>query len=281
MVQFRNKRLPVMPALAGVWLAVLMGLVFAGPIAWLVRQWQDNPYYEHGPFVPLVSLVLAAVALPRLVELARGRPGGVGPVLVIAGLILRILGASAGSDFLGAVALVFVLAGFAGWWLGRPGMQTLAFPIGYLFLAIPLPFMDDLGFYFQRLSSATTTVIVRLVRVPAIYQGAEVSLPDASFIVGIPCSGLYSTVTLTALGLLYLRLLDLRSWRRKLLLIALIPPVAVATNVFRLSSLLGLAHWQSADVAMRYYHDLGDVVFWFVAMALLFAIGKGLERTQS
>jgi exosortase len=144
-----------------------------------------------------------------------------------------------------------------------------------------MPFIDDLGFYFQRLSTATTTLLVRLIGVPATYQGAEVSLPSASFIVGVQCSGLYSTVTLTALGLLFVHMLDLRSWRRRLFLIAAIPPVAVAANVFRLGSLLSLAQWKDADFAMRYYHNLGSVVFWFLAMGLIFALGKGLEWTQT
>jgi exosortase len=262
------------------WLAGLVGLVFAGPIGWLVKEWGDNPYYEHGPLVPLVSLALAGLVLRQL-GLRSERASRVGVLLVVAGLGLRLVGAAVGSEFLGATALVLVLAGFAGWWLGARGLRSLAFPVGYMLLAIPLPLMDDLGFYFQRLSTAATTVLVKLAGIPATYQGAEISLPAASFIVGIQCSGLYSAVTLTALGLLFLRLLDLRSWPRRALMIAVIIPIAVASNIFRLGSLLAIAHWEGADAAMRYYHDLGGVVFWGLAMGLLFLMGKGLEWTQS
>ncbi len=279
MLHIQGRRLPLVPLFATLWLAVLVGLVFLGPIVWLVREWQDNPYYEHGPFIPLVSLVLMVLALPQLLG-SLGRSSWLGPAFVVLGLALRLIGASAGSDFLSALALLLVLAGLAGWWLGRSGLRSVAFPLSYLLFAIPLPLMDDLGFYFQRLSTALTTVVVKLFGVPATYQGAEVSLPSASFVVGIQCSGLYSTVTLTALGLLFVRMLDLHSRRRKLLLLAAIPIITVASNVFRLSSLLGLAHWQSADVAMQYYHNLGDVVFWLLAMGLLFVVGKGLEWTE-
>jgi len=269
-------------------LAGLLGLVFAGPIFWLVGEWRDNPYYEHGPLVPLVSVLLVTLALKRLpLSIAMGLPGWkgggacLGLGLLAGGLGLRVLAAAAGSELLGAVALVVVLLGLAGWWLGAAGLTSLAFPIGYLLLAVPLPFMDDLGFYFQRLSTAATATLVHLVGVPATYQGAEVSLPGSSFIVGVACSGLYSTVTLTALGALLPRVLDLRSWLTRMLLVSAIVPVALASNVFRLGSLLGIAYWQDADTAMRYYHDLGDVVFWLLALGVLMLIGRGLAWPQS
>ncbi len=281
-MQISDLRLPPARALlAASWLAVLVGLVFAGPILWLTREWLDNPYYEHGLFVPLVSAVLVVLALPRLVRRVPVSVGWVGPALVVAGLALRVVGALAGSEFLAALALVLVLLGLAGWWLGPPGLRLLAFPIGYLLVAIPLPFMDDLGFYFQRLSTVATASLVALVGVPATYQGAEVSLPAASFIVGVQCSGLYSTVTLASLGLLFMRVLGLPSVGRNLLLLGAIVPVALTANVFRLGSLLCIAHWQDADAAMRYYHDLGGVVFWLLALGLLFAVGKALERPWS
>lgn len=264
---------------APLWVGGLLGLLFMGPALWLVREWQDNPYYEHGPFIPLISLFLLGLALPQMLA-STEQSSRAGLALMIGGLALRMAGALAGSEFLSSSALLLVLAGLAGWWLGRSALRATAFPVAYLLFAIPMPFMDDLGFYFQRLSTALTTLAVKMTGVPATYQGAEVSLPGASFIVGVQCSGLYSTVTLTALSLLFVRLLDLRSWRRKALLIAAIPLITVVANVFRLSSLLWLAYWQSADFAMRYYHNLGDVVFWLLAMALLFALGKGLEWTR-
>ncbi|MCA1554965.1 MAG: exosortase/archaeosortase family protein [Chloroflexi bacterium] len=266
--------------IAIVWLASLLVLIFAAPLAWLVREWQDNPYYEHGPLVPLISLVLVALAMPDLLKF-QTRGSWVGAALIMSALLLRVLGAVTGSEFVAALALPLVLMGLAAWWLGRAGLRAVGFPVTYLLLAIPLPFMDDLGFYFQRLSTALTTISVRLIGVPATYQGAEVSLPSASFIVGVQCSGLYSTMTLLALGLLFVRMLELRSWQRKTLLIAAIPIITVVSNVFRLSSLLWLAHERGADFAMTYYHNLGDVVFWLLAMLLLFLVGKGFEWTQA
>ncbi len=279
MVNWRALNLSKRVIIAALWLTLLLALIFWQPLTWLVREWGDNPYYEHGPFIPLISLILIALALPRLLA-SQSKPNRIGVLLLVVGLVLRIGGAFITSEFISTLALVFVVLGLAGWWLGRAGMRAFAFPVAYLLFAIPMPFMDDMGFYFQRFSTALTTVAVRLVGVPATYQGAEVSLPSASFIVGVQCSGLYSTVTLTALGLLFVQLLDLRTWRRKLLLVAAIPLITVASNVFRLSSILGVAYWQNADVAISYWHNLAEGVFWLLAMVLLFALGKGLEWKQ-
>lgn len=280
MLHVQHRRLLLMPALGATWLALLTALLFLNPLIWLAREWQDNPYYEHGPLVPLVSVALAALALPCLLRSAPSRTW-LGPILLVSGLALRVIAASEGSDFLGALALLVVLAGIAAWCFGAMGLHALAFPLGYLLFAIPMPFMDDLGFYFQRLSTILSTLLTRLIRIPATYQGAEISLPNATFIVGVQCSGLYSTVTLTALGLLFLRMLDLRSTRRKLALLAAIPLIAIIANVIRLSSILAVAHLQSSEMAINYYHNWAATVFWLLAMLLLFALGKGLEWTQT
>ena len=46
-------------------LALLAATLFAGPIRWLVVEWQQNDYYAHGPFVPLTCLVLGYLAILR------------------------------------------------------------------------------------------------------------------------------------------------------------------------------------------------------------------------
>jgi exosortase len=204
--------------------------------------------------------------------------GGAGWLtLALAGLLVRAASAVIGSDFLGSVALVPTLLGAVGYLAGARPARALTFPIGFLLFAIPLPFMDDLGFYFQRLSSAGAAALLHVVGVPATYQGAELSLPNASFVVGTPCSGLYSTVALTGLGILYARMLGLPSRLQGAALIGLLVPLAIVTNVVRLGSLLSVAHLWGAEVAMAYYHNALDVVFWALAMALLLATGRGVR----
>src|SRR5262249_35419994 len=181
-------------------------------------------YYEHGRLIPVAA---AAVGL-YAVSGARFRPTGetagrwtrLSLGLLGIGIALRVVGAVGGSDFLGALGILPALAGVIGYVLGGSALRALAFPIAYLIFMVPMPFMDDLGFYFQRVSSAGAAFLMKGVGVPVTYQGAEVSLPDANFIVGIPCSGLYSLMTLTALGLLYARILELPSrWHTTALLV--------------------------------------------------------------
>jgi exosortase len=278
-------------------LALLAATLFANPIRWLVVEWQQNDYYAHGPFVPVTCLVLgylalakesggrADVATPRdagqpgsRLEAARGWAAGrAWLLLAAAGLGLRAVAAALGSDFVAAVALVPTLLGAIGYLAGSGTARALVFPVGFLLFAIPLPFMDDLGFYFQRISSAGAAGLLHVVGVPATYQGAELSLPNASFVVGTPCSGLYSTVALTGLGILYARMLGLPSRLQGAALIGLLVPLAIATNVVRLGSLLSVAHLWGAEIAMAYYHNALDIVFWALAMALLLATGRGIQ----
>ena len=52
---------------------------------------------------------------------------------------------------------------------------------------------------------------------------------------------------------------------------------ARGTNVVRLGSLLSVAHVWGAGIAMAYYHNALDIVFWALALALLLATGRGIR----
>jgi exosortase len=263
-------------------LALLAGALFATPVEWLIGEWQSNDYYLHGPMVPAASAMLGWLAWMGRREGERrggeGRwSGALWLGLVVLGIGLRLAGGALGSPFLGAVGFVPALLGAIGYLGGSPLGRLTAFPVLFLLFAIPLPVMDDLGFYFQRISSRGAATLLQVIGVPATYQGAELSLPGASFIVGTPCSGLYSTVALAGLGVLYARVLGLPSRLQVAALLALLAPLALATNVVRLGSLLSVAHVWGSEVAMAYYHNALDVVFWALALALLFGAGQGIR----
>jgi len=255
----------------------LLAALYAQPVYWLIREWRTNAYYEHGPLVPVAAAAVAVLALAGVRLRPDGERGWLPLGLLALGIGLRVLGAAGGSDFLGALGLLPALAGLLGYVLGGAALRAIAFPLAYLIFMVPMPFMDDLGFYFQRVSAWATGDILQRAGLPVEFWGAELSIPGQNFVVGIPCSGLYSIMTLTALGLLYAWLLRLPSrWRVAVLLIA-IPLVATVSNVFRLSSILVIAFYYGTELAINYYHDFAGAIFWALSLALMFLIGRTLE----
>ena len=112
-----------------------------------------------------------------------------------------------------------------------------------------------------QLTGALSAAIVRLLGVPIIVNGAQITLPNAELVVGAQCSGLRSIVTLMTLVALVSFLVD-GAWWRKLLLALSSIVISALGNVMRVASLLVVAHIWGADAAFKYYHDyLGHGVF--------------------
>ena len=254
---------------------LLLLVLFWAPLNWLWREWRTNAYYEHGPLVPVAALVAAGLAL-RTTRFSRGVVWGA-VTLIVVGVVLRVVGAAGNSDFIGAVALLPALVGVLGLVLGAAALRALLFPVSYLIFMVPMPFIDELGFFFQRVSSWMTATILGRTGMPIEFWGAEISLPGQNFVVGIPCSGLYSIMTLTALGLLYAWLLQLPGHWRAIVLIVSLPIVAMFSNVCRLSSILVIAHLWGTEMAINYYHDFAGIVFWILSLAMMFLVGRTLE----
>ena len=256
--------------------ALLIALFYA-PLHWLAREWRTNAYYEHGPLVPLAAIAVMLIALAGRRLRPDGRLEWLSVSLIAFGVGLRVLGAVGGSDFIGALALIPTLAGVLGYVLGGAALRVIWFPVGYLIFMVPMPFIDDLGFYFQRVSAWATADILQKTGFPVEFWGAELTLPGQNFVVGIPCSGLYSIMTLTALGLLYAWLLQFpEKWRVVALIIA-VPTIAMISNIFRLTSILVVAYHYGTEMAINYYHDFAGIVFWAISLAMMFLIGRTLE----
>ena len=145
---------------------------------------------------------------------------------------------------------------------------------------VPLPFVEPLSVPMAQLTGVISAAIVRLLGVPIIVNGAQISLPNAQLVVGAQCSGLRSIVTLMTLVALVVFLVE-GAWRKKLLLALSSIVIAALGNVLRVSSLLGVANIWGADAGFKYYHDYSGIVFFLSALALAAVQpGVGMSRDQ-
>ena len=117
-------------------------------------------------------------------------------------------------------------------------------------------------------TGAIAAGVVSLFGMPITVNGAQVTLPNASLVVGAQCSGLRSIVTLLTLVALVVFLVE-GSGKAKALLALSSIPIAVVGNVLRIASLLVVGNAWGVDAAFTYYHDYSGIVFFLSALGLL------------
>jgi exosortase len=238
-------------------------------LKWLVGEWLGNDYYSHGPLVPLISAFLARrlwVKWP--LEQRRSQPATIGLLPLGVGLTVYLVALLQRAYFAASLAMIVIIAGLVWYLLGTAALRRFAFPIGFLFFMVPLPFVEPLSVPLAQLTGAMSAAIVRLFGVPITVNGAQITLPRAELVVGAQCSGLRSIVTLMTLVALVIFLVEGAWWKKVLLALSSVL-IAGLGNVIRVASLLIVANIWGADAAFKYYHDYSGIVFFLSALALL------------
>lgn len=252
-------------------IGILLLALFYPTLKWLVGEWFGNDYYSHGPLVPLISVFLAwRLWVTWAPEQRRIKPAAPGLLPLSAGLIAYLVALLQRAYFAASLAMIVIIAGLVWYLLGTAALRRFAFPTGFLFFMVPLPFVEPLSVPLAQLTGALSAAIVRLFGVPITVNGAQISLPNAELVVGAQCSGMRSIVTLMTLVALVIFLVE-GAWWKKLLLVLSSIVIAALGNVIRVASLLVVANIWGADAAFKYYHDYSGIVFFLSALALLLA----------
>lgn len=252
-------------------LAFLLFLYFP-TFRWLIGSWLGSPYYSHGFLVPLIS---ALIAWKKRGEL-RGQSSPLFLPLLALGLGIYLLGFLLHFQFICALSLLVVLCGLVLFLRGREGLKSLGFPLSFLLFAIPFPYLDELGYFLQSFSAASSASILSLLGIPVVQTGAEIHLKQASFYIGLPCSGINGLISLLALAALLGYLLKASLFRR-VIFFFLAFPIALLANLARILSLLLIGHLWGAEAALRFFHFSFDLLFFMVALACLFTLARLLR----
>ncbi len=262
----------------GVIIAALLVFLFYPTFRWLVLSWLNNPYYSHGFLVPLVSLFFLWRKKGAFLG-ERGEPSNLGWVAVALGLAGHLLAVLWQAYYLSALAFIFILSGLVLHFYGARAARQLLFPLGLLFFMIPLPIVDRLSPSLESFTATHATSLVQMVGIPARNLGSQISLSGSAFVVAAPCSGLNSIVSLLVLTAV-LTYVVRGSPLAKATLLGAAVPIAMAANLFRVSSLLSIAHFFGAEAGMTYFHNLSSPILFLVALALLVGVGKAVGCSE-
>jgi exosortase len=260
-------------------LSVVLLLVLTWPVwHWLWGEWLGNDYYSHGILIPLVVgfLIVQRLRNDRSVwstgEVSRS--GGLAVLSV--SLLLFLYFFNGRAYYLAAFAMIGLLVGLIWSFWGAHLVHKLIFPLSYLMLMIPLPFVERVTLPLALFTGVCATGMVQWLGMEVTVVGNAVTLPNANLVIGAQCSGVNSLIALVSLMALAAYLLDGPLWGR-LTLVATAIPLAILGNILRVASLLFVARAYGAQAAFTFYHDYSGIVFFLAVVLLMFPLTQLLQ----
>src|SRR5262245_18795267 len=254
--------------------AGLAGWAFWPTLQFLFDKWVNDPQYSHGFLVPAFAgyylwqkasatpagwfsapRPLAAAAVLALAALGRGVAGGI---------LFHQLDAVA--FLLTLVALTLAAGGAALFKRTAPAVLFLGF-------MVPLPYEleRNVGGPLRTAATAASTYLLQTLGQPAVAEGNVILLDEHKLEVADACNGLKMLVTFAAFSVGAV-LLGRRTWFENAMILLGIVPVAVVTNVLRITA-TGLAY--TFDPGKETMHTLHDVFGW-----LMMPVGLGLLAAE-
>lgn len=246
----------------------------------LVSDWAHDDNYSHGFLIVPLALYFAWERRDQL-QAAAYRPSLLGLVVVAGSIVTLIAGVLGAELFLTRVSIIGVTAGVVLFVLGWEHLRTLALPIGFLLLMIPIPaiIFNQIAFPLQLLASRVGETALTAFSIPVLREGNVIILANTTLEVAEACSGIRSLVSLLTLGIVYGYFMDPRSWIRVTIALATIP-IAIAANGLRVAGTGIAAHYFGPEAATGFFHTFSGWLVFAFAFFMLFMVVNALLRLK-
>ena len=276
------------PRLAGLLaFGVGLGLAFLGPLCSLVRYAAENSLHSHILLVPLMTGYFIYLQRSTLAKNYRCSPvcGALTFALGIAvfGFASRIQPELSAGDFLTCFAFSFVTLLIAGgfFFLGRAWMWAACFPIAFLYFAVPLPeaAVQWLETMLKLGSAEAAGLFFSLSGTPVLRDGVVFQLPNITLEVAQECSGIRSSWVLFITSVAASHVLLKSPWRRAVLL-AVVLPLAILRNGFRILVIGLLCAHIGPWMIHSFIHESGGPIFFALSLLPLFMLLWWLRKGE-
>lgn len=202
------------------------------------------------------------------------KPAWTGILLILLAGAGRWAGAALNMEWVDSISLLPCIAGIV---LAAGGRRLLSWSwpaIAYLVFMIPLPYRIEIALRqpLRELATVASTYTLQTFGLPAYSEGTAVIVNDVHLDIVEACSGLRMLMIFFALSFAVALLSNRMLWQRALLVISAVP-IAIISNVFRIT-LTGLLYMIAyEELAGHLFHDLAG---WFMMPIALVMLGLEL-----
>lgn len=255
---------------------LLIALIFHATLFSMVAIWLRSETFAHGFLIAPISIWLVWRMQDRFIDLDVRPEPRVLLLMLVAGLAWLFANMV---DVQVVQQLAFVALLVTGIWAiaGNAVARCYAFPLGFLFLAVPMG--EGLIPPLMELTAETTEFLVRASGVPVFREGMYLSLPTGMWSVIEECSGVRYLIASVTLGLCYAHLNYTSIWRQ-LTFIAAAIAMPILANSFRAYALVMIGHLSDMRLGVGLDHMIFGWVLFGVVMLLMFWVGSFWQQDE-
>ena len=282
-----NRRAVMTRRFAGgcIYLVILCG-AFALPLREFRTYARHSDVHSYVLLIPFVTAYLIYIRWKQLSRELRSSWGyalllvAAGTGALLASLHFTELGQN---DYMTLIALsffCFVIAGIF-LFLGSKWARSAMFPLFFLAFMIPLPeaAVDFLENASKEASTEVANWLFLISGTPTLRMGTVFQLPGISIMVAKECSGIRSTLVLVITSLLAANMFLRTTWRRALLVAAVIP-LGLLRNGFRILVISLLCVHIGPEMINSPIHRRGGPVFFVASLIPLFVLLWWLRQKE-
>ena len=261
--QWRQPLLVFTPLL----LAVL--LLYSATGLAMVGIWERSETFAHAFVVPPISLWLIWRQRASL-ALLTPRPAPLFLLPVAAVGLLWLLGELAAVNAATQFALVGMLVLLVPVVLGWPVARCIAFPLGFLFFAVP--FGEFVMPQLMEWTAHFTVAALRVSGIPVYQEGLQFIIPTGNWSVVEACSGIRYLMASVMVGTLF-AYLNYRSMTRRWIFVVFSAVLPLAANWLRAYMIVMLGHLSGNKIATGADHLVYGWVLFGIIMLVMFMVG--------
>lgn len=258
-----------LPALATVSVLLVLLTQYRDTAMAMVQIWIRSETFTHAFVVPPI---VAWLIWRKRAELATLQPRPSWWVVLPLALTGGIwwLGSVAASPAVMQVALTAMVVLCVPFMLGWPVTRCLAFPLAFLFFAVPVG--EFLTPMLMRSTADFVVAAVRLSGVPVYREGQQLVIPSGRWAVVEACSGIRYLIASFMVGCLF-AYLNYAGWRRRALFVVVSIIVPIVANWLRAYIIVMLGHLSDNRIATGVDHLVYGWVFFGIVILGLYFIG--------
>ena len=235
----------------------------------LAMTWRINPQYSHGWLVPVFAAFLLW-SRRKMLDPAALAPSWWGvPVLAI-GVGIRLAGGFFYLAWLDPLSLLPTLLGI-GMLIGGMAFLRWAWPaVLFLGFMIPLPYSLAIALSgpLQHVATVISTFIMQVCGLPALAEGNVILLNENQINIAEACSGLSMLMVFVAMSA-GMAIVVKRPLLDRLIIFGSAIPIAILTNVIRVTTTGILYETVNGETAHTFFHDVAGLMMPAVALGIL------------
>lgn len=264
--------------LASLFLFLIWLIVFYPIYSELFSTWINHSNNSHGILVPIIS---AFLIWQKRNELSREKISSStwGAVILIAGICLYIVAYAGAIAVVERAMIVFSLIGLVLYNFGKRIFGIIAFPLCYLIFMVPVPdsIYGIIAFPLQLFATNVSALLIGILSIPVLKEGNMLYFARTQLEVAEACSGLRSMMSFIMLGCLFAYMMK-PNWKKRSVIVLSGIPLAIFTNIVRVTATGILAHFYGGKVARGFLHEFSGLAVFVFGFLLLFCEYLILER---